>query len=314
MQPLDDLPLPQLFEALVDEAALRTLLRAARDEDLGSTGDITTALSIPARRRGAAQVTPRSDGVVAGLAAVPTMLEVFDFGGTFESILTDGSRCAARAAIARLEGSLREILTLERTMLNLLCRLSGIATATRSFVDLVRATGSSAIVVDTRKTTPAWRTLEKYAVRCGGAGLHRIGLFDAVLLKDNHLAGVTDADLGAFVAEVALRARRDPAVHFIEVEVDRLEQLDALLHLPEGVVDIVLLDNMDPAQLADAVTRRGARRRPFLEASGGVRRDTIEAIARSGVDRIAVGSITHSSPALDLGLDIDDVSGPGAER
>ncbi|HMN96604.1 MAG TPA: carboxylating nicotinate-nucleotide diphosphorylase [Phycisphaerales bacterium] len=304
--------LPQLFDAIVDGVALRTLLTLARDEDLGRGGDVTGRLAIPAGFRAVAAVVPRAAGVIAGLAAAPSLLEVFRFEGGFQVRRRDGERCAAGETIAILEGDLRSILALERTLLNVLSRLSGIATATASYVDAVAAAGAEAIVVDTRKTTPGWRTLEKYAVRCGGGSLHRLGLHDAVLLKDNHLAEVPPDGLAAFVSDVAARARAEgfggvDAVlggGFVEVEVDTLAQLDAILSLPAESVDIVLLDNMAPEELAEAVRRRGSRRRPLLEASGGVRLESIAQIARSGVDRIAIGALTHSPQALDIGLDI----------
>jgi nicotinate-nucleotide pyrophosphorylase (carboxylating) len=166
--------------------------------------------------------------------------------------------------------------------------------------------GTRASVCDTRKTIPGLRTLQKYATRCGGATLHRIGLFDAVLLKDNHLGAFAAGTLGERVRAASLQARAAGPVAFVECEVDELAQLDELLALERGVLDMILLDNMDPATLAEAVRRRDARApHILLEASGGVRLDTVRAIAESGVDRISVGAITHSAPAIDLGLDLE---------
>jgi nicotinate-nucleotide pyrophosphorylase (carboxylating) len=188
-------------------------------------------------------------------------------------------------------------------MLNYLTLLSGTATAAAQFVDAVR--GTKAAICDTRKTIPGLRTLQKYAARCGGATLHRIGLFDAALFKDNHLAGFGGDSLAVRAREAATRARASGSAAFVECEVDTLAQLDELLAIEEGVLDLILLDNMDPGSLAEAVRRRDARA-PWitLEASGGVRLDTVRRIAASGVDRISVGAITHSATALDLGLDL----------
>jgi nicotinate-nucleotide pyrophosphorylase (carboxylating) len=191
-------------------------------------------------------------------------------------------------------------------MLNFATLLSGNATIAARFVDETR--GTRATICDTRKTLPGLRTLQKYATRCGGATLHRIGLFDAVLLKDNHLESFGGDDLAERVRAAASRARAQRTVAFVECEVDSLDQLDRLLTLESGVLDMILLDNMDPAMLAEAVRRRDARApHILLEASGGVRLDTVRRIALSGVDRISVGAITHSAPALDLGLDLEHV-------
>ena len=208
--------------------------------------------------------------------------------------------------LATLEGPFASILAHERTVLNFLTLLSGNATLAARFVDAVR--GTRAAICDTRKTVPGLRTLQKYATRCGGATLHRIGLFDAVLLKDNHLGAFAAGTLAERVRQAARSARAAGPVAFVECEVDSLAQLDELLALEQGVLDMVLLDNMGPATLAEAVRRRDARAPHVqLEASGGVRLDTVRAIAESGVDRISVGAITHSAPALDLGLDLDMV-------
>ena len=201
-----------------------------------------------------------------------------------------------------IRGPLSAILPVERTLLNLLGRASGVATATSRFVDAVAGTGAQ--IVDTRKTTPGLRTIEKYAVRCVGGRLHRIGLHDAVLIKDNHLAGLGDHFAEA-VESAAMACREQMRPRFIEIEVDDLEQFEAVLDLPSGTVDIVLLDNMDLAGIRQAVARRDQRRRALLlEASGGVTMDSVRGIAETGVDRIAVGAITHSAVQIDFGLDI----------
>ncbi|MFO0875203.1 MAG: carboxylating nicotinate-nucleotide diphosphorylase [Phycisphaerales bacterium] len=300
---LDTLTLPQLWRELVNERALRTLLELARDEDLDARGDITSELFIDASSRARAHVRARRPGVVAGLETVPALLRVFGVDVRWTPRLVDGAPAARDATLGTLDGSRRGILAVERTLLNILSRLCGVATTTRRFVEAVA--GSRAAICDTRKTTPGLRSLEKHAVRCGGGSLHRLGLFDAVLLKDNHIAGTTPGDLARRVAEMAARARAAHDLRFVEVEVDALEQLDALLALPAGAIDIVLLDNMTTAQLADAVGRRGGRTRPLLEASGGVSLETVQAIAATGVDRISVGALTHSAGILDLGLDIE---------
>jgi nicotinate-nucleotide pyrophosphorylase (carboxylating) len=212
--------------------------------------------------------------------------------------LSEGQRFRAGQTLATLVGPAQALLTGERTALNFLQRLCGVATLTRAFVEAVR--GSRAVICDTRKTTPGWRRLEKYAVRCGGGTNHRMGLYDEMLIKDNHLA-LAGRDLKGLVT--AARRRVGPRM-IIEVEVERLEQLHSALALP---VDYVLLDNMAPPMLRKAVALRDAVRRdgwPLLEASGGVTLDNVRAVASAGVDRISVGALTHSAPALDIAMDI----------
>ena len=304
---LNALALPELYAALAAGGLVDRLARLARDEDLGPDGvDVTTgALGAPDRRV-AAELRARDACVVAGVAALPAVLDAFGGGVDVDAPIGDGRRAEAGATIARLVGEARVVLGAERTILNLLGRLSGVASRARAFVDRLRADApdSRAVLLDTRKTTPGLRALEKYAVRCGGASLHRIGLHDAVLLKDNHLAGIAPSELAAFVEGVATRARASRPLRFVEVEVDALEQLDAVLEVPRGLVDIVLLDNMGPPELAEAVARRDrAGSSILLEASGGVTAETLGAIARAGVDRISVGSLTHGAGVVDLGLD-----------
>ena len=268
-------------------------MQVALLEDLGHGGDITTDAIVPPELRTTARIVARADGVIAGLDAALLAFDLLQPGATTVRVLVDdGGAVAPGTPVAQLEGPARVLLTGERTMLNLLCRLSGIATATRRLVDTVA--GTRAQVIDTRKTTPGLRVLEKYAVRCGGGGNHRFGLDDAVLIKDNHLA------LAGSIREAVARVReRSGHMVKVEVEVDTLEQLREALR---ERIDAVLLDNMDPATLHEAV--RIVNGAVVTEASGGVRPETIAAIAASGVDLISVGWLTHSAPTLDLGLDI----------
>lgn len=305
---LHALPLPELFERLASTGLVDRLIALAADEDLGTdrkaSSDLTTDACVPPSQRATAHLVARSGGVMAGLVCLPRLLKAFTTDVTAQVLVQDGERAAVKQTVAVLTGPLDEILTLERTMLNIVGRLSGVATMTRTYADAVL--GTKARVCDTRKTTPGMRVLEKYAVRCGGGLCHRIGLFDAVLIKDNHIAGVPARDLPGLVTRAAARARElSPGLAFIEVEVDSLEQLDALLTLPAGVMDIVLLDNMTPELMRKAVAMRDARAPQLeLEASGGVTLTTIRAIAETGVDRISVGALTHSAQCLDVALDV----------
>ena len=284
------------------------LLRLALDEDLGTSGDCTTMALVDADALGRADVVARQPGIVAGLPAVETTLARVDARLQWSSHAEDGQRIERGFRVGTVEGPARGLLAAERILLNLLGRLSGIATLTRRYVDQVAHTNVR--IYDTRKTTPGWRRLEKYAVRCGGGWNHRGGLDAAVLIKDNHLAlGAKTADrTKRFTpAEAVGRARRFAEQRLgapgmvIEIEVDTLEQLDAVL---PARPDIVLLDNMTPAQLREAAARRNTFDRAIeLEASGGVDLATVKAIAESGVERISVGALTHSAVALDFGLD-----------
>lgn len=292
--------LPALFDALCRSDAAEAVTRALR-EDLGDRGDITSAACFGPNDRGRAKIVSRAEGVLAGVRVAEIVAE--RAGLSLRVHVEDGARIGRGTPIATVEGPLLALLSHERTMLNFLTLLSGNATLTAQFIDAVR--GTRAAICDTRKTIPGLRTLQKYATRCGGATLHRIGLFDAALFKDNHLAAFGGDSIAVRAREAAVRARSAAPVAFVECEVDTLPQLDELLALEEGVLDIVLLDNMDPGTLAEAVRRRDTRA-PWLklEASGGVRLDTVRRIASSGVDRISVGALTHSSTALDLGLDL----------
>lgn len=280
------------------------LVSLAREEDLGSAGDVTSLAAIPAPRGGTARVIVREPGVLCGLAAWDALRKCFAPGCELLGHASDGQRVAGGTVVATLRGPLRELLSLERTFLNLLGRLSGVATQTARYVAALPR-GTRAAVYDTRKTTPGLRVLEKYAVRCGGGKCHRLGLHDAVLLKDNHLAGVGIEQLPTFVGEAAARARSRGAIAFVEVEADTLEQFRALTTLPRGVIDMVLLDNMNAPQLREAATLRDATC-PWLEleASGGVTLDSLPAIAATGVDRISIGALTHQAAWLDVAMEV----------
>lgn len=300
---LNELPLDRLFATLVDRDRFDRLVALALEEDLGTAGDVTTEAIVPPAETARAAIVARAPGTVAGLRALEAILESRGRGLAWRVVRDDGDEVRSGDVVLELSGPLAAILPLERTLLNFLSRLSGVATRTRSFVALVA--GTRAKVCDTRKTTPGFRELEKYAVRCGGGWLHRIGLHDAMLVKDNHLAAIPPDELAAAVAAAATAARKRHDLRFVEIEVDTLGQLDRLLGLPAGAIDLVLLDNMDVATLAEAVRRREARRPGLrLEASGGVRAETIAAIAATGVDRISVGSITHGATSLDFALDL----------
>jgi nicotinate-nucleotide pyrophosphorylase (carboxylating) len=300
-EPWNDLPLPDLHEHLVRTGLVRRLLELARDEDLGPEGRDLTAAGEPDTPAIAA-VVGRAPGVGAGLATLPELLDTFNARIELDLHTPDGARVNRGDTAATLRGPLPDILRVERTLLNLVGRLSGVATRTALFA---QAMGDAhARLYDTRKTTPGLRVLEKYAVRCGGGFCHRLGLHDAAMFKDNHIAGIPPEKLGPRLAEMIAPVRaHNPA--FVEVEVDTLDQFDALLAMPTGLVDIVLLDNMDAPTLAEAAARRDRARSPLLlEASGGVSLQTIAAIARTGVDRVSVGSLTHQAVSLDFGLDI----------
>lgn len=275
----------------LDDILVRPIVEHALAEDLGRAGDITGQACIDPDARLSVVWASRQDGRVSGLSCARLSLAALDPTATFEIVTPDGADAAPGAILARAEGNARAVLAAERTGLNLLGRLSGIATLTRAYVRLVE--GTSATIVDTRKTTPGLRALEKYAVRCGGGVNHRFGLDDAILIKDNHVAACGG------VGEAVRRARAH-AGHLVkvEVEVDGLDQLEeALKHGP----DVVMLDNFSLDDLKTAV--RLAKGRAVLEASGGVNLTTVRAIAETGVDVISVGALTHSAPVLDIGLD-----------
>lgn len=283
-QSLPRLPRPLVHRA-IDEALA---------EDLGLAGDITTDATVPADRMARATLAARKPGVVSGLDLAEAAFRALDPNVAFERSIQDAHLVKPGAVIASICGNARAILTAERVALNFMGRLSGIATLTRAYVDAVA--GTRATIVDTRKTTPGLRAFEKYAVRCGGGSNHRTGLFDAILIKDNHIVAA-----GGVAA--AVQAARRNAGHMVklEVEVDTLDQLRAAVRFD---IDAVLLDNMSPDVLREAVAIVSAHSRPILtEASGGVDLTTVRAIAETGVNAISIGALTHSAPVLDLGLD-----------
>lgn len=270
------------------------ILRAALREDLGSAGDITSEITIPDEAQASAQVVARAPGCIAGIEHTLRVFSLLDAGISADALVSDGDMVEAGTVLATLAGSARAILAGERVALNLLGRLSGIATATREFVDKVA--GTRAKILDTRKTTPLLRALEKMAVTAGGGSNHRMGLYDAVLIKDNHIRAVGSA------AEAVARARAHVAPDVqVEVEIETLADLEAVI---EAGADVVLLDNMAPDELRAAVEKTAGR--CILEASGGISAENVRSVAETGVDLISVGSITHSAPSLDVALDFDE--------
>lgn len=295
MSRLSEETVQQLTTAGLDAADVERVVSTALAEDLGGAGDITSAATVPADSRCTADVVPRTDGVLAGL---PVLLAVADLAPgevAVELLAKDGAACPRGTAVARFTGSTRAVLSVERTALNLLGHLSGVATLTARWVSTVDGTGAR--VRDTRKTTPGMRSLDMYAVRSGGGVNHRTGLFDAVLVKDNHVAAA--GGVAAALAGVAAAHPHGDVV--VQVEVDDLDQLEeALTH----GADQVLLDNFAVPLLAAAVRRtRELRPAVLLEASGGLTLETADAVAATGVDLLAVGALTHSAPVLDIGLD-----------
>jgi nicotinate-nucleotide pyrophosphorylase (carboxylating) len=281
--PAAELKLPP---SLVERA-----VAAALEEDLGAAGDITTDAIIPADARGEAWIVARKAGVVAGLDLVEAAFRALDPNAEFTRVVEDGGKVAAGGTIARISAKTRALLTGERTALNFLGRLSGIATLAAAYVAAVEGTGAR--IAETRKTTPGLRAFEKYAVRAGGGVNHRFGLYDAILVKDNHIAAAG----GLANALHRLRARSGQLVK-VEVEVDTLDQLEEALRFP---IDAVLLDNMDVATLKKAVAL--VKGRVVTEASGGVTLETVREIAETGVDVISVGALTHSPRNLDSSLE-----------
>ena len=264
-------------------------------------GDLTGLLTIPANARGSARFVTRAAGVIAGLPVLEMVARRFGLETWCRLLLKDGDAVAPGVAVAEVAGPMRDILAMERTALNFVQRLGGVASLTARFV--CEVAGTTAQILDTRKTTPGWRALEKYAVRCGGGVNHRLGLYDAVLIKDNHLAWLAEGGDPIGRAVGASRAGSPPGTKFVMLEVDTLDQLDRALEVGP---DIILVDNLGPEVLAEAVCRRDARAPSILlEASGGVTLATVRALAETGVDRISVGALTHSAPALDIGLDFD---------
>lgn len=297
------------------------LIDFALDEDLGERGDVTAALLPDRDRFFSAAIAARREGVVCGLALAGVVVDAFNrrfgFSGSHAVRLTplhrrdlpsrewaDGDRVSSGDAVALVDGPRHAVLSVERTLLNFLGRMSGVATLTQAFVAAAREKNAAVDVLDTRKTIPGWRELDKYSVRAGGGRNHRSGLHDAVLIKDNHIAGVPVGQLATHLAKLLSQLVDRAALQFVEVEVDSLDQFRAIAGV--GGVDIVLLDNFAIDDLRAAVAERdrlGLRGRLALEASGNVTLKTIGDIAATGVDRISAGAITHSAPNFDWGLD-----------
>jgi nicotinate-nucleotide pyrophosphorylase (carboxylating) len=277
--------------AFLNPLLVEGAVRVALLEDLGRAGDITTLATIPAFATSVAQFNAREHGVISGLALAREAFRQIDEGVSFETLVNDGDVVAPKQLVARASGSSRSLLSSERVALNYLGRLSGIASLTAKYVEATAHT--KAKISDTRKTTPGLRAFEKYAVRCGGGMNHRFGLDDAVLIKDNHIVAA-----GGVVN--ALRAAKLAVGHLvkIEIEVDNLDQLDVVIR--EGA-DVVLLDNMSNDMLREAVRRVAGCM--LCEASGGVNLATVKGIAKTGVDLISVGALTHSAKVMDIGLD-----------
>ncbi len=278
-------------EPALNEVLLRPLVEAALTEDLGRRGDVTSQATIPADMQAQLQIKARQAGVICGMDLARLAFDMVDTQIGFEAQVADGERFEAGTVLATVCGNARHLLTAERTALNFMTHLSGIATATRQIVDSV--TAYPAQITCTRKTIPGLRTVQKYAVRCGGGRNHRLGLDDAILIKDNHIAIAGDI-------ATAIKQAQDFAGHLIpiEVEVDTLAQLAQAL---DAGASLVLLDNMTPDVLAQAVAMCHGRAK--TEASGGITPETVQAVAQTGVDFIAMGYLTHSTTALDIGLD-----------
>ena len=274
---------------------VETLIDLALKEDIGS-GDVTSEYFVPQDVQARALMLVKADGVVAGLEIAQRVFEKIDDSVETKILIADGSRVVKGDYVMEIKGPARSVLTGERVALNFMQRLSGIATKTAMFVDLTE--GTIANVLDTRKTTPGWRELEKYAVTQGGGMNHRMGLYDRAMVKDNHL--VAEHDIDDIQAAITQLKTEKPQVE-VELEADRLDQVEAFLKL-DGV-DHILLDNMTNEQMREAVSMRGDEKFPKLEASGGVNETTIYEIARTGVDFISVGALTHSAVALDISLD-----------
>ncbi len=270
-------------------------------EDIGG-GDVTSQFFIPKERRACAFMVVREEGVISGVEIAARVFAAVDAALDVEVLIPDGSKVSRGALLIRVEGSARSILTAERTALNFLQRLSGIATLTARYVETIRETRAQ--ILDTRKTTPGYRILEKKAVADGGGTNHRMGLYDRAMVKDNHL--VAEGDAGTIRNAIEKLHAERPGVE-VELEADHIDQVRMFLEI-EGV-DYILLDNMSLGELREAVAARGDRGKPQLEASGGVTLETLREIAKTGVDFISAGALTHSAPALDIGLDFTPLEG-----
>ena len=289
---------------------LRPLIELARDEDLRGD-DVTSRLMVPADRIGVGTLMQREVGVACGLPVVEMVCRAYDerlrvelIPGFHMEVIEGRFSDARQTPLLRLRGPMRSLLSAERVILNFLQHLSGVATHTHRFVR--RIAGTQAKIYDTRKTIPGMRLLDKYAVRCGGGFNHRVGLYDGLLIKDNHLAAVPTRELADYLSKVVAQTRSEDPSRLIEIEVDRLDQMREVLKV-DGV-QVILLDNMDCPTMEQGVQlrdRAGSKGQVELEASGGVTLETVRSIAATGVERIAVGAVTHSAPALDIGLDVE---------
>ena len=277
-------------------AEIRRAIRAVLAEDLGS-GDVTTLATVPAAAKSVALMRAREPLVVVGIQFAEIAFKQLSPKIKIKKLARDGQRVKAGDALLKISGSSRALLSAERVALNFVQRLSGVATATAQFADAIKSTRAK--ILDTRKTTPGWRRFEKYAVACGGGKNHRIGLFDMVLIKDNHLVALRNEKPNAIAAAVARARKKFPKLK-VEVEADTLAQV---AQAADAGADIILLDNMTPAQLRQAV--KIVRGRAKTEASGGVNLKTVRNIAETGVDFISVGAVTHSARAVDIGLDFE---------
>jgi len=299
-RPPATIPMERLRIRTLD--SLQPLLTLALDEDIGP-GDLTSDVLIDTRAAARGELLVKADGVVAGLLIVPPILQRVDSRLQFKAETEDGSPVARGTVLGCITGPVRQMLTVERTLLNFLQALSGVATLTRQYVEAVA--GTDAVILDTRKTTPGWRYLEKYAVRMGGGINHRTGLHDGVLIKDNHLAVRAPNHVGETIARLVreARSRISPEIP-IQVEVDRIDYREEVL---ASAPDVVLLDNMSVRMIRDAVALRDrlfGDKGPALEASGGITLEDVRQVAESGVDRISVGALTHSAPMLDISLEV----------
>jgi nicotinate-nucleotide pyrophosphorylase (carboxylating) len=275
---------------------IQSAVQAALAEDLGA-GDVTTLATVPDTATASARLTARQALVVAGLQFAEAAFGLLSDAVSVRRLARDGASLAAGDVLLNISGPARALLSAERVALNFVQRLSGVATLTARFVQQVQ--GTNVKILDTRKTTPGWRRFEKYAVACGGGTNHRLGLFDRVLIKDNHLAALRDATPNPIAAAIQQARAAYPALQ-IEVEADTLAQV---AQAADAGTDVILLDNMTPSQLREAVRLVAGRAR--IEASGGVTLETVRAIAQTGVDFISVGALTHSAPAVDIGLDFE---------
>jgi nicotinate-nucleotide pyrophosphorylase (carboxylating) len=285
----------------------KELIQLARREDLRDD-DVTSRLLIDEKATGVGTLLQKAVGIACGLPIVEHICRAYDerlrveqIPGFHLEIIEGRYSDAAVTPLLRIRGPLRSLLSAERVVLNFLQHMSGVATLTQRYAR--RCEGTRARIYDTRKTTPGFRALDKYAVRCGGGLNHRVGLYDGLLVKDNHLSHVPVKELSGFLSPIVARSRGEDAKRLIEVEVDTLDQLREVLKV-DGI-DVILLDNMDCPKMQTAVELRGSARKPEFEASGGVTLETARSIALTGVERIAVGAITHSAPALDISMEIE---------